>query len=220
MKQIINFHNRIFGFTLAEVLITLGIIGIVAEITIPTLYHDMQEQNFKVAYKTAFSSASQAWQSAVADYKIESRPTWADEQSKLDNFAVFKSYFKIAKDCPSVNSDCWSNGQVYYGSYPLSYAPAFIDASGMAWSLTCPTCGAEILVDTNGFKSPNRYGQDRFILYPVIQACDYFNDFSSCLIGGTPIRIMPVPQDYLTKEDNMCPSGDKHPCLYKSWLYN
>ena len=37
------------AFTLAEVLITLGIIGIVAAITIPTLINNVQDAQYKTA---------------------------------------------------------------------------------------------------------------------------------------------------------------------------
>lgn len=39
------------GFTLAEVLITLGIIGVVAAMTIPSLYNSMQKKSncFQIA---------------------------------------------------------------------------------------------------------------------------------------------------------------------------
>ena len=49
-----------FGFTLAEVLITLGIIGVVAAMTIPTLVSNTQGAQFKTAYKKALSSLNQA----------------------------------------------------------------------------------------------------------------------------------------------------------------
>lgn len=39
------------AFTLAEVLITLGIIGIVAEITIPALINDVKNKNIVVSLK-------------------------------------------------------------------------------------------------------------------------------------------------------------------------
>lgn len=48
------------AFTLAEVIITLGIIGITAEITIPTLMQNVKDKNYKIAYKQAYSVASQA----------------------------------------------------------------------------------------------------------------------------------------------------------------
>ena len=44
-----------FGFTLAEVLITLGIIGVVAAMTMPTLMNSTQGAQYKTAYKKALS---------------------------------------------------------------------------------------------------------------------------------------------------------------------
>lgn len=48
------------GFTLSEVLITLGIIGVVAAITLPTLMTKIQERVLKQQYKKAFSVMNQA----------------------------------------------------------------------------------------------------------------------------------------------------------------
>ena len=45
-----------FGFTLAEVLITLGIIGVVAAMTMPTLMNQTQGAQYKTAYKKAIIS--------------------------------------------------------------------------------------------------------------------------------------------------------------------
>ena len=44
------------GFTLAEVLITLGIIGVVAAMTMPTLMNSTQGAQYKAAYKKALSA--------------------------------------------------------------------------------------------------------------------------------------------------------------------
>ena len=49
-----------FGFTLAEVLITLGIIGVVAAMTMPTLINQTNGAQYKAAYKKALSALSQA----------------------------------------------------------------------------------------------------------------------------------------------------------------
>ncbi len=49
-----------FGFTLAEVLITLAIIGVVAAMTMPTLINNTNGAQFKTAYKKAMSVLSQA----------------------------------------------------------------------------------------------------------------------------------------------------------------
>lgn len=49
-----------FGFTLAEVLITLGIIGVVAAMTMPTLINSTNGAQYKAAFKKALSALSQA----------------------------------------------------------------------------------------------------------------------------------------------------------------
>ena len=52
--------KKMNAFTLAEVLITLGIIGVVAAMTMPTLMSSTQGAQYKAAYKKALSALSQA----------------------------------------------------------------------------------------------------------------------------------------------------------------
>ena len=52
--------RKMNAFTLAEVLITLGIIGVVAAMTMPTLMNSTQGAQYKAAYKKALSALSQA----------------------------------------------------------------------------------------------------------------------------------------------------------------
>ena len=52
-------NKRMSGFTLAEVLITLGIIGVVAAMTMPTLMNSTQGAQYKAAYKKALSAIAQ-----------------------------------------------------------------------------------------------------------------------------------------------------------------
>ena len=49
------------AFTLAEVLITLGIIGVVAAITLPTLIANYQKKVLETQYKVAVTTLSQAF---------------------------------------------------------------------------------------------------------------------------------------------------------------
>lgn len=55
------------GYTLAEVLITLGIIGIVAAITIPNVVKSYQKKTAAVRLKQVYSIISQALYNAQAD---------------------------------------------------------------------------------------------------------------------------------------------------------
>lgn len=81
-----------FGFTLAEVLITLGIIGVVAAMTMPTLINQTNGAQYKAAYKKALSAISQAVTLNVAledvsfaEVVADTNPTGTDIKSKVGN---------------------------------------------------------------------------------------------------------------------------------------
>ena len=88
-----------FGFTLAEVLITLGIIGVVAAMTIPTLISNTNGAQFKTAYKKALSTLNQAavMNVALEDYDFSSLV--ADNPKGKDaNGSTPKSMSAVLKD--------------------------------------------------------------------------------------------------------------------------
>ncbi len=61
-------NDKKCAFTLAEVLITLGIIGIVAAMTLPTLINKSQQMILKNQFKKTYSTFTQALLKAQADY--------------------------------------------------------------------------------------------------------------------------------------------------------
>ena len=63
--------NKKFGFTLAEVLITLGIIGVVAAMTIPTLIANTNSAKFRSQFKKSISTLNQAGLMAQAQYDVD-----------------------------------------------------------------------------------------------------------------------------------------------------
>ena len=78
------------GFTLAEVLITLGIIGVVAAMTIPTLIANTQGQRVRSQFKKTLSTLNQAGRMAQAQYDwdfgaIELTEHGSDSCIKTDN---------------------------------------------------------------------------------------------------------------------------------------
>ena len=62
-----NKNKKSKGFTLAEVLITLGIIGVVAAITMPTLINNYREKATVNKVKKFYSMMSQAYLLSVKD---------------------------------------------------------------------------------------------------------------------------------------------------------
>lgn len=203
------------AFTLAEILIVLGLIGIVAEITIPTLISNTREQSFKVGYKQAYSDLNYVL-SILNSTDSPLIRTAMNTQVDADNFDKLKANFKVVNDCPrnGDNSACWaSNTDYYYASHPSVTAPAFIDNSGHSWA-HCYGCGGqELFVDVNGLKPPNHFGQDRF---PFA-----LNSFNGTGTGGKLVKVN-FFRDYLDTSYsgylNFCPYVANHPCYYYTWI--
>jgi prepilin-type N-terminal cleavage/methylation domain-containing protein len=100
------------GFTLAEVLITLGIIGVVAALTIPALTQSYQTQVYKSQLKKQMSTVGEAFKQAaignggsLAGY---STITWNTNSISDDLINFMKPYFAYQKICYSsqLNASC------------------------------------------------------------------------------------------------------------------
>lgn len=224
-------NNRIstsLAFTLAEVLITLGIIGVIATMTIPILMNNIQDEQFKQAYRNAYSAASQAWLNANTNGNLALCTQWQDSGSitcNADNFSAFKNEMKVAKDCGTNTAECWNmSGEKSWqelGGFPNANAPAFIDNSGTAWTKNQQNPAPEVLVDTNGNKPPNKYGKDRAIFvfayfptyknYTKTPLIDIYPDFPN-----TDASV--VAQFPANEQLNRCPSMATHPCYYRGWI--
>lgn len=60
-------NNKRFAFTLAEVLVTLGIIGVVSAMTVPTLMNNYQRQSYVVQLHKVYNEFSQVFERYMAD---------------------------------------------------------------------------------------------------------------------------------------------------------
>ena len=102
------------AFTLAEVLITLGIIGVVSAITMPTVITKYQEQKTVTQLNKVYSVMSQAWQMMQAEYgtidtwgmsntdtglKDENENAIYDHSAQKLIVERLKPYLKIARTC-------------------------------------------------------------------------------------------------------------------------
>ena len=164
------------GFTLAEVLITLGIIGVVAAMTLPALVNWTNGIQYKVSLLKAYSVLSQAIKRLNADqgYIVN------QENYGMHKLApALKKYFIQGKDCGF--TDCKINGtddnvgnllsdtyKTYNGNRGFSAnfdEGQAILADGMFLMIdndgSNPIC---ISVDVNGYnKNPNKFGHDVFM---------------------------------------------------------
>jgi prepilin-type N-terminal cleavage/methylation domain-containing protein len=166
------------AFTLAEVLITLGIIGVVSAITISTLVQKYQEKVLVESLKQTYSIFSQAYLMAINEngnpeyWDIGSRDTVHGANKLYD---IIVPHLKRAKDCKT-KTDCFATnykslfGESYiwqpmthsvYSRGVLENGTSFLFWSGGTGCKTDNICGT-LKVDVNGLKNPNRAGVDFF----------------------------------------------------------
>lgn len=120
------------GFTLAEVLITLSIIGIVASFTIPVLINDYQKTQYVTGFKKAYTEFNQALKQmasdngCVDDLKCTGLFDWGQWDTGTDALGdELVKYFKIAKNCRRVAGQGCFPAQIvvnYDGSLSNGYA--------------------------------------------------------------------------------------------------
>lgn len=106
------------AFTLSEVLITLGIIGVIASLTIPTLIQKKQDAETVTALKTAYSTLENAYQLAVSrngtpDYWGLTSSTLQGGKNLYAN--MFQGIVSPAKICEG------TTGCVYQDAYNRNY---------------------------------------------------------------------------------------------------
>lgn len=106
--------SKKYGFTLAEVLITISIIGIVAMMTIPNLIFEYRRSTSIAKLKKIYSTLQQVILRSTADNGGYSYVSFSDgnTQSMIDWYDHhLKPNLKVQKDCIDV-SGCWHNSGV------------------------------------------------------------------------------------------------------------
>lgn len=202
--------KQLIAFTLAEVLITLGIIGIVAEMTIPTLMNNVQDKAEKVGWKKAFSELSQANQQIITD---NGGIDFAGQCANFDDVCLknlFAAKIKTIKNCTNpVTEGCVVDNSKYLNGTTAGFTPinsdtwpAIVTNSGYSikfryHNLNCdfsaPRGCGWMQVDVNGTKKPNIVGRDIYFinitpnkLTPVGETGDY-DPSIDCAPGGAGV---------------------------------
>ena len=154
-----NSRRRVGAFTLAEILITLGIIGIIANMTIPQLVADSQKRQYTTGLEKAYTEFNQALiqiasdSGCIGDLACTGIFDPSTTQESLGNELV--KYFKLAKNCESNNGGptiygCMSNNTSanYDGTsarqnyYDVPFFYRFITSGGVSfmtgnWKKNC-----------------------------------------------------------------------------------
>ena len=129
--------SRSKGFTLAEVLVTLGIIGVVSAMTVPSLMQNYQRQSYVTQLHKFYNILSQGLVQVMAD----------------KNAVNASSYKKISGQFISGNTS-------RYITLADGTSLGYLNINDPDASLI-----AVLYVDVNGVKGPNLVGRDLFAIY-------------------------------------------------------
>jgi prepilin-type N-terminal cleavage/methylation domain-containing protein len=171
------------GFTLAEVLVTLGIIGVVSAMTVPTLMQNYQRKSYVTQLHKVYNEISQASQQYITDRNaINLTEAGLNSQDTTNNF--IEKYFKIVQKCENSFTPCFAPANEFRvltgatGTVGHTVQNSYVLASGAAIRLDYYAHAISVLVDINGAKSPNIIGRDIFYmeLYPNVCIDDFNND--------------------------------------------
>ena len=165
------------AFTLAEVLITLGIIGIVAALTLPSVVANYKEKQLTTAWKKAYSDVANA-----ALLMSQNNEDLSTEQKVGEAFAKYLKVDKVCNANKGVEQGCWrENVRIYYpnGAYNFYSDPSKLGGGSVCMTLTsgalfCIDCGGKnsiLIFDVNGISKPNTNGKD--IFYAVFNSEKY-----------------------------------------------
>ena len=169
------------GFTLAEVLITLAIIGVVATLTLPALMTNTQEQQAKTALKKGINTLTEAaqMQNAIAGYdyaSLSSSTTTQDGTMSLYQLLADRASvdYKNSGETNEGDKDAGKLGAVASGTG--NYVVFFRDGSAISYTPNDTLKGVTgvepgsnvgtslsdglpngflVVLDTNGPKGPN-----------------------------------------------------------------
>ena len=168
------------GFTLAEVLITIGIIGVVAAMTLPALINNNRNKALETAFKKNYSAISQALNMYYAQNGERLTPEYIGFH-KLK--PVLTKYMNVLHDCGFGHSD-EDSACIPYSSDSTKSSNVYKNFNGTntivlslfddgqfilndgSLILLENTGGTTLIisVDVNGYlKNPNRLGQDLFM---------------------------------------------------------
>ncbi len=172
--------NRRTAFTLAEVLITLGIIGIIAILTIPSLINKITDLQYKAAFKKNYSVFAQAMKMVeIEDNMVfQKEENWTNLPIYLCKLAQHLKAVKNGLDCSIVLSDefdptndnsfktdfKWHNEWYQKDTKPIYLNPGYNSNTFQLQDGTLINYGClnQVFIDVNGFKKPNTVGKDIF----------------------------------------------------------
>ena len=172
------------AFTLSEALITIGIIGVVASLTLPDIKQGVDAKSNMAALQKTYSTLQQATNMAISEHENPIYWDMKDDSTPSINkvYSYYKPYFKMMRECPN-EPGCWGyptrylNKTIYWSGHNTDwYQYAFTFTDGVSvlidiypanqlqenFGLNVNYDAAVFFVDVNSERNPNTIGKDIF----------------------------------------------------------
>ena len=151
-------------------MVTLGIIGVVSAMTVPTLMQNHQRKTYVTQLHKVYNELQQALMQYQND-KNAVNLTEAGLNSVAACNEFVSSYFKIVQTCTNALTPCFEDAASYKtlnGGKPTTHfhvSTSYVIASGASVRFWYTPSGDKIgnfIVDINGKAGPNIFGRDVF----------------------------------------------------------
>lgn len=175
-----NYMIKKFGFTLAEVLITLGIIGVVAAITIPTLMQKTNDAEIKAGFKKMISVVNQGISMNYAldgvDFSNISGAGTVDDTEGTSWLGFLYRRLNVVGSSASDNAE----GTTVYFSDGSAVILSGIDSE------CTEAAPCSVIIDVNGKKGPNAITESSEALKDRYTVFAYKRQFSPSTADTDP----------------------------------
>lgn len=158
LKEVFQYtmqDNRRSAFTLAEVLITLGIIGIVAAMTLPALINNHRDKELITRVKKTYSALNQALELAQAHYATpgDNSALFTSGKTSAELTKEMSGYFNGARYCEAgANAEGCKNL-----NYKIKYA-SLMQSGNSGAQITNLTANPRIVLNDGSIIAMNTKG--------------------------------------------------------------
>lgn len=198
----VNLFEKKSAFTLAEVLITLGVIGVVAAMTLPSVINNFQVSSWESGLKKSYATITNGFHAIASENGGDLRNSGLFDDVDSETFSnrmdeAVRKHFKVIKTYKVGESNSYkvnrikNNGEFEFPYIAADTYTAYLN-NGAIFSIFNGKCAetnfkdesnlkyscARFIVDINGEKGPNVTGKDVLFFGSMNEKGDIYPDTS------------------------------------------
>ncbi len=208
--------NKTRNFTLAEVLITLVIIGIIAALTVPLLVNGYQKKQTCIKLKKVYSELCQAVSLAEVEYGSKENWEWGltgaefkdkylypfvkvSTQKMSEARAENIKYYNVSGQETTQLSSMRDSADIITLASGAQVFVGYVQGSGSQTEEGRTALSRKgFIIDINGYKKPNRFGRDvfSFTITPNGVTSTHYDDPETYTVTRTRDELLNGPSSY------------------------